>query len=118
MLLVDTSVWIDHLRKGDNALADALQDNLVIMHPHVLGELALGNLKDRSAVLSLLQNLPEAVVATDEEVQTMIEEQSLFGRGIGYTDAHLLAAMRLTPEARLWTRDKRLSAIAGDMRLR
>jgi len=116
MLLVDTSVWIDHLRKGDKALAEALQDNLVIMHPHVLGELALGNLKDRSAVLSLLRNLPEAVVATDDEVQTMIEEQSIYGRGIGYTDAHLLAAVRLTPEARLWTRDKRLSAVAVDMR--
>ena len=117
MLLVDTSVWIDHLRKGDNALAETLQDNLVIMHPHVLGELALGNLKDRSAVLSLLRNLPEAVVATDDEVQSMIEEQPLFGRGIGYVDAHLLAAVRLTPEARLWTRDKRLSAVATSLEL-
>lgn len=117
MLLVDTSVWIDHLRKGDAALAKALLNDLVITHPHVLGELALGNLKDRSAVLILLRNLPEAVVATDDEVQTMIEEHSLFGRGIGYTDAHLLAAARLTPQARLWTRDKRLSAVAGDLRL-
>ena len=117
MLLVDTSVWIDHLRKGDDALADALHNNMVIMHPHVLGELALGNLKNRSAVLSLLRNLPEAVVATDDEVQTMIEEQSLFGRGIGYTDAHLLAAVRLTPEARLWTRDKRLHVMAGELML-
>lgn len=117
MLLVDTSVWIDHLRKGDGALAEALQDNIVIMHPHVLGELALGSLKDRSAVLSLLRNLPEAVVATDDEVQTMIEEQSLFGRGIGYIDAHLLASARLTSETQLWTRDKRLSAVAGDLRL-
>ena len=117
MLLVDTSVWIDHLRKGDEALVEALENDAVIMHPHVLGELALGNLKDRSAVLSLLRNLPEAVVATDDEVQSMIEEQSLFGRGIGYTDAHLLVAARLTPEARLWTRDRRLSAVAGDLRL-
>lgn len=117
MLLVDTSVWIDHLRKGDDALAKALQDDAVIMHPHVLGELALGNLRDRSAVLSLLRNLPEAVVATEDEVQTMIEEQSLFGRGIGYTDAHLLAAVRLTPETHLWTRDKRLGAVAIDLRL-
>ena len=117
MLLVDTSVWIDHLRKGDDALAEALQDNLVIMHPHVFGELALGNLKDRSTVLSLLRNLPEAIVATDDEVQTMIEEQSLFGRGIGYTDAHLLAAVRLTPEARLWTRDKYLHVVARESAL-
>ena len=115
MLLVDTSVWIDHFRKGDDALAEALENNAVIMHPHVLGELALGNLKNRSAVLSLLRNLPEAVVATDDEVQSMIEENSLFGRGIGYTDAHLLAATRITPEARLWTRDKRLRTVAGDL---
>ncbi len=118
MLLVDTSVWIDHLRKGDSALAEALENDAVIMHPHIIGELALGNLKDRFAVLSLLRNLTEAVLATDDEVQRMIEEQSLFGRGIGYTDAHLLAAVRLTPEARLWTRDKRLIAIAVDLRLR
>ncbi len=117
MLLVDTSVWIDHFRKGDNALAEALENDAVIMHPHVLGELALGNLKDRSAVLSLLRNLPEAVVATDDEVQNIIEEQSLCGCGIGYTDAHLLAATRLTPETRLWTRDKRLSAVAIDLQL-
>ena len=117
MLLVDTSVWIDHLRKGDDALAEALENDAVIMHPHVLGELALGNLKDRSAVLSLLRNLPEAVVATDDEVHSMIEEQSLFGRGIGYIDAHLVAAVRLTPEARLWTRDKRLSAVAVNLQL-
>lgn len=114
MLLVDTSVWIDHFRKGDEALAEALENDAVIMHPHVLGELALGDLKDRSVVLSLLRNLPEAVVATDDEVQSMIEEQSMFGRGIGYIDAHLLAAVRLTPETRLWTRDKRLGAVAGD----
>lgn len=88
MLLVDTSVWIDHLRKGDDALATALRNDMAIIHPHILGELALGGLTDRSAVLSLLRNLPEAVVATDDEVQTMIEEQSLSGRGIGYTDAH------------------------------
>lgn len=115
MLLVDTSVWIDHLRKGDDVLVQALRNDTVIMHPHVLGELALGNLKDRSSVLSLLRNLPEAVVATDAEVQTMIEEQSLFGRGIGYTDTHLLAAVRLTSEARLWTQDKRLHVVAEEL---
>ncbi|MGI9433333.1 MAG: type II toxin-antitoxin system VapC family toxin [Geminicoccaceae bacterium] len=115
MLLVDTSVWIDHLRRSDDALAEALHNDMVIMHPHVLGELALGNLQDRSAVLSLLRNLSEAVVATDDEVQSMIEEQSLFGRGIGYTDAHLLASVRLTAEAKLWTRDKRLITVAEDL---
>lgn len=117
MLLVDTSVWINYLRKGDDLLAEALQNDAVVMHPHVIGELALGNLKDRFTVLSLLRNLPQAVVATDNEVQTMIEELSLFERGIGYTEAHLLAAARLTTEAQLWTHDKRLKAVAGDFRL-
>lgn len=115
MLLVDTSVWVDHLRRGDDALVSALEHDAVVMHPHVVGELALGNLKDRFAVLALLRNLPQAVVATDDEVQAMIEELSLFGRGIGYTDAHLLAATRLTTEAQLWTHDKRLRAVAGDL---
>jgi len=85
--------------------------------PNILGELALGNLKDRSAVLSLSRNLSEAVVAADAEVQSMIEGHSQLGRGIGYTDAHLLAAVQLMPEARLWPRDKRLSAVAGALRL-
>jgi len=115
ILLVDTSVWVDHLRKGDDALVSALKHDAVVMHPHVVGELALGSLKDRFAVLALLRNLPQAIVATDDEVQTMIEDFSLFGRGIGYTDAHLLAATRLTTAAQLWTRDKRLRAVAGDL---
>ena len=117
MLLVDTSVWIDHLRIGDDALVSALKHDVVVIHPHVIGELALGNLKDRFAVLALLRSLPQAVVATDDEVQTMIEELALYGRGVGYTDAHLLAATRLTAETQLWTRDKRLKAVAGDLGL-
>ena len=117
MLLVDTSVWVDHLRIGDDALVSALKHDVVVIHPHVIGELALGNLKDRFAVLALLRSLPQAVVATDDEVQTMIEELSLYGRGVGYTDAHLLAATRLTAETQLWTRDKRLKAVAGDLGL-
>lgn len=117
MILVDTSVWIDHLRKGNQALVSALQHDAVLRHPHVIGEIALGNLKDRFAILALLRNLPQAIVATDDEVQTMIEELSLFGRGIGYTDAHLLAAVQLTTETQLWTRDKRLNAVAKDLGL-
>ena len=114
-LLVDTSVWVDHLRRGDEALVLALEHDAVVMHPHIVGELALGSLKDRIAVLELLRNLPKTVVATDDEVQTMIEEFSLFGRGIGYTDAHLLAAARLTTDAKLWTRDRRLRTVARDL---
>ncbi len=112
MILVDTSIWIDHLRAGDLKLADLLQDGHVLAHPWVIGELALGHLSRRSEILGLLHNLPQATVATDLEVLTLIENRELFGLGIGYADAHLLAATLLTPNARLWTRDKRLATIA------
>lgn len=116
-LLVDTSVWVDHLRKDDPLLAGALADNRVAMHPHILGEIALGSLKGRRTLLSLLQNLPQAPSATDREVQTFIERRRLFGRGIGYVDAHLLAAARLAPGLAIWTRDKRLMGVASDLNL-
>jgi hypothetical protein len=108
MILVDTSVWIDHLRQGDAVLAGLLNSGQVLAHRFVIGELALGRLQQRHSVLDALQNLPQANVATDEEVMFFIEQQALFGTGIGYVDAHLLAAARLTPGAALWTRDKRL----------
>ena len=116
-LLVDTSVWVDHLRKGDPLLAEALVDRRVAMHPHILGEIALGALKNRRTVLSLLENLPQASSATDREVQTFVERRGLFGRGIGYVDAHLLAATSLAPGLAIWTRDKRLMGVASDLNL-
>ena len=116
-LLVDTSVWVDHLRKGDPLLAEALVDHRVAMHPHILGEIALGALKNRRTVLSLLENLPQASSATDREVQTFVERRGLFGRGIGYVDAHLLAATSLAPGRAIWTRDKRLMGVASDLNL-
>ncbi len=84
----------------------------MLAHPWVTGELALGQLSRRSEILGLLHNLPQAIVATDLEVLTLIENRHLFGLGVGYVDAHLLAATALTPDARLWTRDKRLARIA------
>ncbi|MDO8252524.1 MAG: type II toxin-antitoxin system VapC family toxin [Rhodoferax sp.] len=108
MILVDTSIWIDHLRAGEKRLARLLDDGKVLAHPFVTGELALGNLRNRDAVLGALQDLPQANVATETEVLRFIGEKSLFGMGIGYIDAHLLAAVRLTPGSWLWTRDKRL----------
>ena len=84
----------------------------MLAHPWVTGELALGHLSGRNEILTLLHNLPQATAATDVEVLTLIENQHLFGLGIGYVDAHLLAATLLTPGARLWTRDKRLATIA------
>lgn len=116
-LLVDTSVWVDHLRKDDPLLAKALVDHRVTMHSHILGEIALGSLKNRRTVLSLLENLPQAPTATYREVQTLIERRRLFGRGIGYVDAHLLAAASLAPGLAIWTRDKRLMGVAGDLDL-
>ncbi len=112
MILVDTSVWVDHLRAGDKMLAGLLEAGRVLAHPFVIGELALGNLRQRELVLTTLQDLPRAGVATDHEVLRFISQHALFGLGIGYVDAHLLAAVRLTAAAALWTRDKRLRGVA------
>jgi predicted nucleic acid-binding protein len=112
VILADTSVWVDHLRTGDAALARLLDQGEVLGHPFVIGELALGNLRQREVVLDALGNLPQATVATDSEVLRFIADHGLAGRGIGYVDAHLLAAVRLTSAALLWTRDKRLLAAA------
>lgn len=117
MILVDTSVWVDHLRAGNEALAGLLEAGAVLAHPHVIGELALGHLSQREAVLEALFDLPQAEVATDAEVLHFIRQHALFGQGIGYVDAHLLAATRLSAGARLWTRDKRLLAVAERLRL-
>ena len=117
MILVDSSIWIDHLRSGESALEALLNAGRVMTHPFVIGELACGNLKNRKGVLSLLQDLPAAPVATDEEVLFFIERRGLMGKGIGYVDAHLLAAISMTGTGRLWTRDKRLDAVAGSIGL-
>ena len=117
MILADTSVWIDHFRRGEPRLQAALDDGDVIMHPYIIGELACGNFANRDETLELLGHLPLSRVATHEETMAMIERRRLMGRGIGYMDAHLLAAAALTPEARLWTNDKRLAGVAASLRL-
>lgn len=117
MVLVDTSVWIDHLRKGDAALRAALQAGQVLMHPFVIGELACGNLNNRAGLLALLRDLPSAPVATDTEALGFLDRHALMGRGIGYLDVHLLASTALANPARLWTRDKRLAKVAGYLNL-
>ena len=116
MMLVDTSVWIDHLRHGDAALTAALEAGQVWMHSFVLGELACGNLRSRVEVLGLLQALPPMPVSTDKEVLFFIDQHELMGRGIGYIDVHLLASARLGG-AQLWTRDKRLHTVAAELGL-
>ena len=117
MILVDTSVWIAHLRKGAPALAAALEQGNILMHPFVLGELACGNLKSRCEVLRLLGDLPGAPQATNPEVMDFIEQRALMGRGVGYIEVHLLASVALAGTARLWTLDKRLAAVAADLKL-
>jgi len=117
MILVDSTVWIDHLRHGDAILTDLLHRTQVLTHPFVIGELALGSLRQRETVIGALRELPQAIVATDSEVMTFIESHALYSRGIGYVDAHLLAAARLTAGARLWTRDRRLSDVAASIHL-
>ena len=117
MILVDTSVWIEHLRSGDERLMTLLNGGEVLGHPFVLGELALGNLRQRAAFLSDLQDLPQATVASDDEVLGLINRQTLFGRGIGYVDAHLLAAARLSADGKLWTHDRPLQAVAAELGL-
>jgi len=117
VILVDTSVWVDHLRGDDPILAQLLDAGLVLVHRFVIGELALGNLRQPKRILGALQELPEAIVATDDEVLRFIDLNALAGRGIGYIDAHLLASLRLTEGGRLWTRDKRLHGVADQLGL-
>jgi len=117
MILIDTSIWIDHLRAGDEELVALLSTAQILSHPFVVGELACGNLRSRGEVLTLISKLPQVTVATDAEVLYFIEQHGLMGRGIGYIDAHILAAVSLASPARLWTRDKRLDAVAVDLGL-
>lgn len=113
MVLVDTSVWIDHLRVGNEALSELLDAASVLSHPWIIGEVALGNLRNPGEVIGLIGALPRATVATDHEVLWLIDHEALRGTGIGYVDAQLLAAARLTPGARVWTRDMRLARVAA-----
>jgi len=115
VILVDTSVWARHIDRKVEALSVLLEADDVSSHPFVIGEIALGNLRRRDVVLADLRLLQQAAVATHEEVMEMVERHRLFGRGIGYVDAHLLAAARLTEDTRLWTLDKKLAATAAQL---
>jgi predicted nucleic acid-binding protein len=111
LILVDTSVWVDHLRFGDAQLAALLEAASVVMHPFIVGEIACGSLANRATTLELLQQLPTAPVAELDEVLGYIEGHKLHGKGIGYVDVHLLASA-VIGGTKLWTRDKRLHAVA------
>jgi hypothetical protein len=117
MVLVDTSIWIDHFRGGERRLARLLDQGNVVMHPFVVGELLLGKVPKITEMIDDLNALPKASVAGDGEVVKFIVDRKLPGSGIGYVDAHLLAAVLLTPETAIWTRDKRLLAAANSLSL-
>ncbi len=114
MTLVDTSVWLDHFRRDNPELRNLLEGSQVLMHAFVLGEIACGNLSDRSRTLADLQKLPRAILAGNSEVVHLIEARRLWGRGIGWIDAHLLASALITG-CRLWTLDSRLRDAASTL---
>lgn len=117
MILADTSVWVEHFRRSDPRLADALEEGTVVVHPFVIGELACGHLRPRRPVLDLLARLPSAPVATHAEALEFIDARDVAGRGIGYVDVHLLASLALGADVRLWTLDRRLARVARDLGL-
>jgi predicted nucleic acid-binding protein len=117
MILVDTSVWIDHLCMSEPVLVNLLTEERVLAHPYVIGEISLGSLREREVVLGALLDLPRAPVATPEETLYLIEREKLFNRGIGYVDTSLLASARLLPGVTIWTRDKRLKKVAEALNL-
>lgn len=117
MILADTSVWIDHLRRSDRQLSAVLGANVVLVHPFVIGELACSAIPNRDVLLAELAALPQAPVAAHQEVLGLVERHALWGCGIGWVDAHLLASAMLAGRSRLWTRDKRLAAVADELGL-
>lgn len=116
MVLVDTSIWINHLRDGDQHLEKLLFDCDVVCHNHIIGELACGNMKNRNEIISLLQALPMAPIVEFSEFLYFIEQHKLSGRGIGFVDIHLLASAQLG-QVPLWTADKRLKTASTDLDL-
>lgn len=117
MILADTAIWIDHFRKADATMQQLLQAQRIVMHPFIIGEVALGHLGSRQVILQSLSELPAIPVASDSEVLAFIDSQALFGLGIGLVDAHLLASLKLSQGARLWTRDRKLATAAETLGL-
>ena len=116
MILVDTSVWVEHLRTGNPRLQSLLHDGEVLCHPFVIGELACGGLRNREEILNLLAHLPQARVAEHDEVLNLVETERLYGRGLGWVDAHLIASARITG-CGLLTLDRPLRRVAADLRI-
>ena len=116
MTLIDTSVWVDHFRRSDALLQDLLNEGEVLIHPFVIGELACGNLNQREAILDSLNALPHVAQATHEEVTHLMESKRLYGKGLGWIDAHLIASAMIG-KIDFWTKDKRLASVAKSLRL-
>ncbi len=116
MVIVDTSVWVSHLRQGSGHLEKLLMEGEVLCHPFIVGEIACGYLKNRTEILSLLQNLPMAQVAEHDEILDFIEHRKLFGLGIGFVDVHLLASA-LLDGVKLWTEDRNLKRTVSQLRV-
>ena len=116
MVLVDTSIWVAHLRKRNRQLELLLMDAEVICHPMIIGELACGTIKNRNEILSLLKSLPSAPVLEFDELMFFIDENQMMGIGIGFVDVHLLASARLSGTS-LWTADKKLKSAANKLSL-
>jgi predicted nucleic acid-binding protein len=115
MILVDTSIWVDHMAKPPPIMSGLLLKENVLMHPFVLGEVAMGHIHKRNLVLGTLSVFETARIAREEEVLDFLSTHKLYGRGIGYIDVHLLTSVKLTPGTLLWTRDKRLLAAASGL---
>ena len=113
MILADTSIWIDHLRDRNPAMMNHLAQGQILMHPFIVAELSLGSLHNRQTTLRALESLLQTKVATLDEVRHMIEAHALYSKGIGLTDAHLIASCLFTPGTQLWTRDAALKKVAG-----
>ena len=116
MILVDTSIWVDHLARGKPPLAELIDEGQVVCHPFVIGELACGHLKNRSEILSLLAALPQAQLVEHNEVLRFVDQHHLFGRGLGWVDVHLLGSAVLSSN-HLWTADKALHEAACALRV-
>jgi len=116
VVLVDTSVWVDHLRRRDSELEALLSEGSVSVHPFVLGELACGNIRNRTEILGLLDELPSAPVIGVDEFRLLVENHRLWGKGVGYVDVHLLASAAVSSDV-LLTRDRRLLLVARELKL-
>ena len=114
MILIDSSIWIDHFHVGDERIRVLTDAEAALVHPFVYGEILLGSLRDRGGVAEYLADLPQAQVAEHDEAIYVLDRYRLFSRGIGFVDLHLLASTLLMQGARLWTRDKRLGAVAEE----